>query len=195
MKCNIDMSCVWKFSKKIIDKLVQFNNSVPNIPVALYDRIPHGRNDGLFTFSHRIHGVQALIGSDGLKGYELSPEFADQFSKSKCSLRVYFRGVREEDRDKYVSCFLRRTTEASANEEHRTFGRQLFMDLGNISDESKPKVYSHSVVENTLKYSDGKAWGVFAPSSAFSGRTQLRSGSLFTLNRMTLFEQSEGISI
>ncbi len=177
---NIDMTSVWKFSEKTFDKLVELRNSNPNIPIALYDRIPHGRNDVLFTFSHRFHGVQALIGSDAPVEYQLSPEFSDKFCKSKWSLRVYFRGNREENRDKYASCYLQRAAEASAEEEQGTFGLHIFMDFGSTSDEPEPKVYSRSEVENIQKYIDGKWWGYhdLAPSSAFSGKNSVTVGVL-----------------
>ncbi len=172
---------VRKFSEKVFAKLVQFHNSIPNIPIALHKRVPHGRNDVLFTFSHRFHGVQALIGSDGPIEYQLSPEFADQFSKSKWSLRVYFRGDSEEVRDKYASCFLQRTTKGSAKEERRTFGTQIFMDFGNDSDESKPKVYSRSEVENRQSHTGIGVLGYsrFAPLAAFSGKNTVTVGVLF----------------
>ncbi len=175
----IEMTHVSKFSERTVDKLVQLHNGVPNIPVALYERIPHGRNDVLFTFSHRFHNVQVLRGWNATTGYQVSPKFADQFGKSKWSLRVYFRGYNEEVRDKYASCFLNRTAEGSATEENRTFGRQIFMDFGNICDEPKPKVYSDCYeLDNTRKYSDGQGWGTFkfAPSSAFSGKDTVTVG-------------------
>ncbi len=57
---NIDMTHVWQFSEKTMEKLLQLENDVPDIPVALHERVPHGRNDVLFTFSHRFHEVRTL---------------------------------------------------------------------------------------------------------------------------------------
>ena len=54
---DIDMTHVWKCSERAIEKLVELDNSVPNIPVPLYERVPHGRNDVLATFSPRSRTV------------------------------------------------------------------------------------------------------------------------------------------
>ncbi len=42
---GIDMTHVWKFSEKTVDKLVQLHNHVPDRSLALYERVPHRRSE------------------------------------------------------------------------------------------------------------------------------------------------------
>ncbi len=77
---NMDMNNLCKFGEEAIENLVQLHNSVPNIPVPLYERVLHGRNDVLFTFSYRFYSVQDLMSSGG---FHDSPEFTDQFGMEK----------------------------------------------------------------------------------------------------------------
>ncbi len=88
---TVDMTYVLNFSERTLKKLVQFHNSIHNIPVELYERNPHRRSDILFTFSHRFHRVQARTNSGGPLEPELSPFFADQLvwanGQSQCISR------------------------------------------------------------------------------------------------------------
>ncbi len=173
---NIEMKQICKFGETAIEKLVQLHNSIPNIPVPSYERVPHGRNDVLFTFSYRFHNVQDLMRSEG---FHDSPEFADQFSMGKWSVKVYFRGYHAEVRDKYASCYLYRRSEDSAGSEPSKFGRQIFLDFGNSRVEHKEKLYYSSLVQDdTWRYIEGQGWGSsrLAPVSAFSGKNEVTVG-------------------
>ncbi len=176
---DIELAPVQKFGEKVVEKLLELDNNIPNILVPLCKRIPHRSKDLMFLFSHRFQKVQDLFNSTG---YHDSPRFTHQFTKGEWFLRVYFRGHNYEIQDKYVSCFLYRTTGYSDTEEHTTFDKQIFMDLGNSKDKSNREVHTQStLLDNTQRYGNGSGRGssTFAPSSSLSGKDKVTIGVLF----------------
>ncbi len=92
---------------------------------------------------------------------------------------MYFRGYDAGVRDKHASCYLYRRAEDSAAEERSKFRRQIFLDFGTGSLESKEKLYYSSLVQDdTRKYIDGQGSGRsrLAPVPAFSGKNEVTVG-------------------
>ena len=170
---DIELAAVQKLGEKVIDRLLELDSNIPNIPVALYERIPHSRKDVLFIFSHLFHETQESLSC------QASPEFADQISQAKWRPRVHLRGFTQETRGKYASCVLYRTAEKSTADEETEqtmFKKQIIMDFGNSSH-----VHSQSTAqEDAQRYSDGPGWGSvkLAPSSTFSGKNAVTVGVL-----------------
>ncbi len=54
---------VREFGEKAVEKLTQSDLSEPSIPLALFDRVPHRRNDMLFTFSYRVYTAELSTGA------------------------------------------------------------------------------------------------------------------------------------
>ncbi len=172
---EIELVPVRKFGEKVVEKLLELDNDIPNISMELYARILHGRNDLLFTFSHRFHAPQ------GANDRQVSPEFADPFSKGKWRLRLDFPGVRRGLHDESAWCFLHRTSENSAAEEHIMFTKQSFVDFGNSSNELERMVYSRCTERNDTRWdtgSDAPARGTveLIPSSVFFEKNTVRVG-------------------
>ncbi len=95
---------------------------------------------------------------------------------------MYFRGYNEEDRGKYVGCYLQSGAKGSAAEDRHVFAKQILMDFGKSSNTSKRKVISHcNQLDDTRNYKDGALQGTprFAPSSAFSGKNTVSIGAMF----------------
>ncbi len=185
---GFELAPVQTFSEKVVEKLLELDDNIPNIPVALYKRVPHGRKDVLFTFSHRFHNVQDEIQPDKGFGYQDSPEFEDPFRKCKWLLKAYFRGM-DAFWGKNPTFLLSRTAQDSGLEKQSIFGNQMFMCFGKSNDESKQMVYSkYAVRDGAHKFGIGSGWGPvgFVPSSAFSGKNTVTVGAVI------YFKSSDG---
>ena len=176
---KFDLIHLRKFGDKSLDKLLEMSNSIPNLSTLPYDRVPHGRDNEIFTFSYTFYDVQSLLGqSSGTYGRK-SLEFIDGTGVVKWHLLVYFRGQTREVRDEYVSVYLYRNSE-DVYEEDMEFGSELFAEIEKHNSPSDSNLISaYDMNDRTQKYGKGAGYGYakFLPISSLQGNRTITFGA------------------
>ena len=170
---DIDLIHLRQFGEKALDKLVEIDNRIPNLTSYPYMRVPHGRNNEIFTFSYTFSYAQTLLSQYTCGNGVESPEFVDKTSKVKWKVKVYFRGCSQKVYDKYVSIYLFRNSEGASQVEREDseFAKEIFARIEKDDSTSDSTVISHgSMFDNTQNYGRGREHKEFMPISILEGK-------------------------
>ena len=175
----MDLVHLRQFGEKALDKLAEIGDPIPNIPSFPIKRVPHERNNEIFTFSYTF-SYEEILRSESSSTYGLeSPEFLDKTSEVKWKVKVYFQKCSQKPEYRYLNIYLYRNSEggSQADREDTEFAKELFAQIEKDDNTSDSTVISCCHMnDNTRNYGGGLGSIVFMAISSLQGKHTIAIG-------------------
>ena len=174
---NVHLGHLQQLGERAMEKLLEFDNSVANVPILPCDRVPHGRDDQLFTFSARFSCLHA-----DLTFNQESALFVEKSGKAKWKINLNRQDRYGGTHNSHLACYLTRSANKSCVDDNVECSTELFVVIEKGDDDvckSTSAVFSKCEMNASLTTYATKRRGYtdLVPISVFEGKKHFLAGA------------------